>query len=57
MNNDFKSFKKVIVPVKHRFFGEDSVRGVEAFLTEFEPNSIISKGLYRMWCNNNIIGE
>jgi molybdopterin converting factor small subunit len=45
MNNDFKSYKKVIVPANHRFFGEDSERGVEAFLTEFEPNSIISKGL------------
>jgi hypothetical protein len=45
MNNDFKSYKRVIVPAKHRFFGEDSERGVEAFLTDFEPNTVISKGL------------
>lgn len=45
MNNDFKSYKKVIVPAKHRFFGEDSERDVEAYLTQFEPNSFISKGL------------
>ena len=45
MNNNFRSYKKVIVPAKHRFFGEDNEKGVEAYLTEFEPNSIISKGL------------
>lgn len=45
MSNRFKTNNKITVPAKHRFFGEDSERGVEAFLTEFEPNSIISKGL------------
>jgi hypothetical protein len=45
MSNRFKSNNKVTVPAKHRFFGEDNDRGVEAFLSEFEPNSFISKGL------------
>ncbi|MBW8330717.1 MAG: hypothetical protein K0M40_01750 [Prolixibacteraceae bacterium] len=45
MNNSFKSYKKITVPAKHRFFGDDNDRGVEAFLSEFEPNTFISKGL------------
>lgn len=44
-SNGFKTNKKIPVPAKHRFFGEDNDRGVEAFLSEFEPNSFISKGL------------
>lgn len=45
MINSFKSYKRITVPSKHRFFGIDKERGVEAFLSEFEPNTFISKGL------------
>lgn len=45
MINSFKSYKRITVPSKHRFFGIDKERGVGAFLSEFEPNTFISKGL------------
>lgn len=42
---NYKSEKKVIVPECYRFFGDDTERNVEAFISEFEPNTFNVKGM------------
>lgn len=42
---DYKSKKKIIVPERYRFFGDDNERNIEAFINEFEPNTFNVKGM------------
>ncbi|MDX8341646.1 hypothetical protein SLH46_20780 [Draconibacterium sp. IB214405] len=45
ITSNYKSKKKTFVPERYRYFYEDSERNVEAFIHEFEPNTLNVKGM------------